>query len=56
MLNLSYELNYNMGEVGYAWWYEYYYGDNKILENPHNQAKKQKSDLWAGSNAINPYQ
>ena len=49
-------INYKIVEAGYAWWYEYYCGDNKELERLHNNAKNKKLGLWAGSNPINPYQ
>ena len=43
-----------MVKAGYAWWYEYYCGDNKTLDRYHNNAKKRKLRLWADVNPINP--
>lgn len=49
-------INYKMVEAGYAWWYEYYCGDNKTLERLHNNARRKKLCLWQDANPINPYQ
>lgn len=49
-------INYKMVEKGMAWWYEYYCGDNKVLERHQANAKKKKIGLWADSNPINPYE
>jgi micrococcal nuclease len=45
-----------MVEDGFAWWYEYYCGNNKVLARLHNNAKSKKLGLWAGSNPVNPYE
>lgn len=45
-----------MVEADYAWWYEYYCGDNKTLKRHQINAKNNKLGLWAGSNPINPYE
>ena len=47
-------INNKMVEAGYAWWYEYYCGDNKTLERHQANARKKELGLWAGSNPINP--
>ena len=44
-----------MVEAGYAWWYEYYCGDNKTLERYQANARKKKIGLWADANPVNPY-
>ena len=49
-------INFEMVEAGYAWWYEYYCGDYKTLEKHQDNAKKNRLGLWADANPINPYQ
>lgn len=49
-------INYKMVEDGYAWWYEYFCGDNRELQRLHNNAKRNKLGFWSRSNPINPYE
>jgi endonuclease YncB( thermonuclease family) len=49
-------INNKMVEDGFAWWYEYYCGDNKTLERLQTTAKEKKIGLWLDPNPINPYQ
>lgn len=49
-------INNTMVRDGFAWWYEYYCKDIKILERHQVNARKNKLGLYADSNAINPYE
>jgi endonuclease YncB( thermonuclease family) len=49
-------INNTMVKDGFAWWYEYYCSDNKVLEHHQINAKENKLGLWADPNPINPYE
>ena len=49
-------INNRMVEAGYAWWYEYYFGDSKELEKHQVNAKSKKAWIMGWVYPTNPYE
>jgi endonuclease YncB( thermonuclease family) len=49
------DLNFELVQNGYAWWYEQYAKNNQQLKMAQDYAERNKLGLWAQSNPIAPW-
>ncbi len=52
----GYDINASLVCAGYAWWYERYAQDDKLLENCQKEAREAPKGLWTEDDAIAPWE
>ncbi len=52
----GYDINASLVCAGYAWWYERYAADDKLLENCQKEARETLKGLWAEDDAMAPWE
>ena len=50
----GYDINASMVCAGYAWWYERYAPDSKLLEGCQEEAQQAPKGLWADDDPMPP--
>lgn len=51
----GYDINASMVCAGFAWWYERYARDDKLLQACESEARRDSKGLWADPNPIPPW-
>lgn len=51
----GYDINASMVCAGYAWWYERYAPDNRLLEGCENEAREAPKGLWEDKDPMPPW-
>jgi endonuclease YncB( thermonuclease family) len=54
--NDGYDINASMVCAGYAWWYERYAPDSKLLEGCQEEAQQALKGLWADHDPMPPWE
>ena len=52
----GYDINASLVCAGYAWWYERYAPDDKLLENCQKEAREEPKGLWTEGDAVAPWE
>lgn len=52
----GYDINASLVCAGYAWWYERYAPDDKLLENCQKEAREAPKGLWTEDDAMAPWE
>ena len=52
----GYDINASMVCAGYAWWYERYEPDNKLLEGCQEEAQEAPKGLWVDDDPMPPWE
>ena len=52
----GYDINASLVCAGYAWWYERYAPDDKLLENCQKEAREAPKGLWLDDDVMAPWE